>query len=115
MLKAQFQQRLAQAPESVTKVLLSGEGCDVSLLDKALDTGYEEEYLACAETETLKAEISLAKVEQALVEKRIQKAELTDRVDQKLAQSETNDTTIDVLDKEIAGNNNALMARLLEK
>ena len=69
-LKAQYEQQMAQAPDAVMKVLQSGEGCDVSLLNHALETDDYTEYIACGEIEVLSAQIEsaprLAYLEQAL-------------------------------------------------
>ena len=130
-LKAQYEQQMAQAPDAVMKVLQSGEGCDVSLLNHALETDDYTEYIACGEIEVLSAQIEsaprLAYLEQALAstkearmdvsedlaDRKKTKSELTQGNQELDKEHEKDKTMLVVLSKEAADARASILAGVL--
>ena len=127
-LKAQYEQQMAQASDAVMKVLQSGEGCDVSLLNTAMASNDYTEYIACADIQRISAEIDLANVEQALKnEKPLLQAvsedlasedkdiaELTQEQKSKLDRKEQDKTMLVMLSKEAAEARARILVALLK-
>ena len=66
--QARLSQLIAEAPEAIVKVIQSGEGCDMSILNTALETDNYEPYEQCVTIDGAMTEIEIAKKAEALAE-----------------------------------------------
>ena len=90
--QARLAQLVAATPEAIVKVIQSGEGCDASILNTALETDNYLPYEQCSLIEQTRHEVKLAQTHEALEEENNAVADLTDKgqkLDQKLQEQGT--------------------------